>query len=73
VTKPDLVSCIVPVYNGEKYLAEALDSIVRQSYRPIEVIVVDDGSTDGTHEVVSSCGNQLRYLRQANAGPAAAR
>jgi glycosyltransferase involved in cell wall biosynthesis len=43
-----LISCIVPVYNGERYLSEALESIFAQSYRPLEVIVVDDGSTDNT-------------------------
>jgi len=48
-----LISCIVPVFNGENYLAEALDSIFAQTYRPIEVIVVDDGSTDGTERVAA--------------------
>ena len=43
-----LISCIVPVFNGERYLREALDSILADAYRPIEIIVVDDGSTDGT-------------------------
>ena len=68
-----LISCIVPVYNGERYLKEALDSILAQTPRPLEIIVVDDGSTDGTSEVVASYGQQVQYLRQANAGPAAAR
>jgi glycosyltransferase involved in cell wall biosynthesis len=70
---PSLVSCIVPVFNGEKYLAEAIESIVKQSYRPIEIIIADDGSTDGTAMVAERYHQQIRYLRQANAGTAAAR
>lgn len=68
-----LISCIVPVFNGERYLWEALESIFAQTYRPIEVLVVDDGSTDGTGAVAASYGSRLRYLWQPNAGPAAAR
>ncbi len=70
---PPLISCIVPVFNGERYLKEALDSILAQTYRPLEVLVVDDGSTDGTAAVVRSYGAQVRSLYQPNAGPAAAR
>jgi len=68
-----LISCIVPVFNGERYLGEALDSILAQTYRPLEIIVADDGSTDGTAVVVATYGDQVRYLWQTNAGPAAAR
>lgn len=68
-----LLSCIVPVFNGERYLAEALDSIIAQDYRPMEIIVVDDGSTDGTAEVAARYGDAVTYLSQPNAGPAAAR
>ncbi len=73
MTDSPLISCIVPVFNGERYLGEALDSIFAQTYRPLEVIVVDDGSTDGTPDVVARYGEQVAYLKQANAGPAAAR
>jgi len=69
---PAVISCIVPVYNGERYLAEAIDSILGQSYRPLEVIVVDDGSTDGSGEVVARYGDRVRCVRQENAGVAAA-
>jgi glycosyltransferase involved in cell wall biosynthesis len=68
-----LISCIVPVYNGERYLAEALDSILAQTYRPLEILVVDDGSTDRTPEVIAGYGSAARTLHQPNAGPAAAR
>jgi glycosyltransferase involved in cell wall biosynthesis len=68
-----LTSCIVPAFNGERYLREALDSILGQSYRSLEVVVVDDGSTDGTAALVASYGDAVRYLFQPNAGTAAAR
>jgi len=68
-----LISCVVPVFNGERYLKEALDSILVQTYRPLEIIVIDDGSTDGTAAVVTSYGAQVRYVSQPNAGQAAAR
>lgn len=68
-----LVSCIVPVYNGERFLGEALESILRQAHSPLEIIVVDDGSTDGTAAVASRFAPRVTYIHQANAGPAAAR
>jgi glycosyltransferase involved in cell wall biosynthesis len=73
VTKPDLISCIVPVFNGERYLAAALDSILAQTWPPLEVIVVDDGSTDGTAHIAAGYGAEVSYIHQVNAGPAAAR
>jgi len=67
------VSCIVPVYNGEAFLRETLDSIVAQTHRELDVIVVDDGSTDGTRDLVAQYEAPLRYVWQANAGPSTAR
>lgn len=68
-----LISCIVPVFNGERYLAEALESIFAQTHRPIEIIVIDDGSTDGTPDVAARFKSSIKYIRQTNAGPPAAR
>lgn len=72
MTSP-LVSCIIPVYNGARFLGAALDSVFGQTWRPIEVIVVDDGSTDATPQVLAEYPHPLRVLRQENAGPARAR
>ena len=71
--KESLISCIVPVYNGERYLGETVDSILAQTYQPLETIVVDDGSTDGTATVAASYGQRVRYFWHANQGTAAAR
>jgi glycosyltransferase involved in cell wall biosynthesis len=73
MTKRPLISCIVPVFNCERYLGGAIDSILGQTYRPLQVIVVDDGSTDGTAAVATRYGEQVQYLWQANAGAPAAR
>lgn len=67
-----LVSVIIPTYNVGRFLSAALDSVFAQDYRPIEVIVVDDGSTDDTAVVVRSFPG-VRYIHQANQGPPAAR
>lgn len=73
VTGARLVSCILPVFNGAPYLTEALESVFAQTYRPIEIIAVDDGSTDDTPAVLQRFADRVRIVRQANAGPAAAR
>jgi glycosyltransferase involved in cell wall biosynthesis len=67
------VSVIIPAYNAEAFLPEAIESIQKQNYSPLEIIIIDDGSTDGTAELVSSMGNGIRYVYQSNSGPAAAR
>ncbi len=67
------VSCVIPVYNGERFLAESLQSVMAQSHPVDEIIVVDDGSTDGTREVAGRFGGRVTYVYQANAGPASAR
>jgi len=67
-----LVSVILPVYNGEQFLAEAIASALAQDYQPIEVIIVDDGSTDGTAGIARSFEG-VRYIHQPNQGPARAR
>jgi glycosyltransferase involved in cell wall biosynthesis len=68
----DLTSIVVAVYNGAAFLGEALDSALAQDYDPIEIVVVDDGSTDATPEVIARYP-QVVALRQSNAGPGAAR
>jgi glycosyltransferase involved in cell wall biosynthesis len=70
---PPTVSCVIPTYNAARYLERALTSVFEQSRPPDEIIVVDDGSTDGTAGVLAAFGPRLRALRQENAGPAAAR
>jgi len=68
-----LISVMVPVYNAEAYLGEAIGSVLAQSYRPIEIVVVDDGSDDASGEVARRYGDAVRYQRQARAGNGAAR
>ncbi len=71
---PDLlVSVIVPTYNRAQLLPKAIDSILGQTYSKIELIIVDDGSTDGTEQILQNYGERIRVLRQENAGPAIAR
>ncbi len=68
-----LVSVVIPVFNGERFLREAVQSVVDQQYAAVEIIIVDDGSTDSTATIAQSLPNPVRYLHQANQGPAAAR
>jgi glycosyltransferase involved in cell wall biosynthesis len=68
-----LISTIIPVYNCELYLAEALKSVLAQTYGPVEIIVVDDGSTDGSAKVAQDFSASVGYFRQPNSGAGAAR
>lgn len=71
-----LISVIIPVYNVEKYLRECLDSVLNQTLRNIEVICVDDGSTDCSLEILNSyakCDNRVKVLKQLNSGAGIAR
>jgi glycosyltransferase involved in cell wall biosynthesis len=68
-----LISVIIPVYNGEKYLAEAVESVLAQTYRPIEVIILDDGSTDGSRKIAQRFERPVRYSFKSHQGPGAAR
>jgi glycosyltransferase involved in cell wall biosynthesis len=68
-----LVSVIIPTYNSAHFVTHAVDSALAQSYRPIEVIVVDDGSTDDTKVRLAEWLDRIRYIHQLNGGPAKAR
>ena len=67
------ITCVIPVYNGARYLDEALDSVLAQDVDGLDIVIVDDGSTDDTPAVLDGYGDRLRVIRQDNAGPAAAR
>jgi glycosyltransferase involved in cell wall biosynthesis len=67
------VSIIIPAYNAEKYIAETVESVLAQSFRDLECIVVDDGSIDRTGEIAGGFGERVRYIRQDNAERSAAR
>jgi glycosyltransferase involved in cell wall biosynthesis len=76
-TKPDLVSTIIPVFNRSALVTEAVASVIAQTYRPIEVVIVDDGSTDETPQVLDRLAKrhseELRVIHQSHLGVGAAR
>lgn len=63
----------IPVYNREKYVREAIDSVLKQTFTDFELLVVDDGSTDGTADVLKSYGTSIKVIRQSHQGPEVAR
>jgi glycosyltransferase involved in cell wall biosynthesis len=64
---------VIPAYNAADTIAATIESVLAQTYRPVEVLAIDDGSTDQTWEIIRSYGDRVRAFQQANAGPAAAR
>lgn len=67
------VSIVIPVYNGDRYIAEAIDSVLAQTYQNFEIVVVDDGSTDQTAQVLQQYSDRIWVVKQANQGVAIAR
>jgi len=63
-----LVSIVIPVYNGDNYLKEAIDSALAQTYEPIEILVVNDGSQDKTEDIALSYGDRIQYFTKENGG-----
>ena len=72
MAKP-LVSVVIPAYNAGRYITETLDAVLNQTYSPMEVIVVDDGSTDNTGDRLEPYRSRIHYIYQNNAGAGAAR
>jgi glycosyltransferase involved in cell wall biosynthesis len=72
-TRLPFVTVIIGVYNAERYLAEAIDSVLAQTHRDFELIVVDDGSTDASGRIAEEYGGPVRCIHQDNGGMAAAR
>lgn len=69
-----MITVILPVYNGKKYIAQAIDSVLKQSYSAFELIIVNDGSTDDTESEISKFkDDRIKYITQSNQGPSAAR
>ena len=69
----DFITVVVPAYNAELYLKQALESIFSQTYHNFEIILVDDGSKDDTPIIAQQYGDAIRYIRQSNRGLSAAR
>ena len=69
---PELISVVIPCYNQAQFLGEAIESVLAQTYLPVEIVVVDDGSTDDPEKVAGRYPG-VSFVRQANRGPAAAR
>ena len=71
--RPTLVSVVIPVFNGERYICDAVESVLRQTYNNIEILVIDDGSTDETIDRLASYAHDITIIKQPNGGSAKAR
>jgi len=71
--KRPLVTVIIPVFNGQRFIREAVENVLIQNYPALEIIIVNDGSTDQTEAIIKQLPVDVRYFRQENCGPAAAR
>jgi glycosyltransferase involved in cell wall biosynthesis len=69
----NIVSVIIPAFNAESFIAEAIESVIGQTYKAIEIIVIDDGSKDGTKKVAEKYADKVRIISQSNLGAGAAR
>lgn len=67
------ISVIIPVYNQKQYIQEAINSVMQQSWTPLEILIIDDGSTDGLDEKSLNLPLSYKFIRQKNQGPAKAR
>ena len=67
------VSVVIPTYNSSQFIVETLESVFAQTYKDYEIIVVDDGSTDNTKEVLQPYTSRIKYIYKENGGPASAR
>jgi len=68
-----LVSVIIPTYNSAKFISGSVSSVTNQTYSNIEILIIDDGSTDNTEAVVQALSGPIRYIKQINSGPSSAR
>lgn len=68
-----LVSVIIPAYNAKDFILETLESVINQTYQQLEILVIDDGSTDSTASIVQAYGHGIKLLQKMNGGPAEAR
>lgn len=68
-----LVSVVIPVFNAEEFIADTVESALSQTYPNVEILAVDDGSSDSSAQILSEFGESIRYLSRENGGPAAAR
>lgn len=71
--KSPKVSVIIPLYNGEKFISETTESVLAQTYKNMEIIIINDGSTDGSHEKIKPYLNRIKYIYQENKGISVAR